>query len=142
MTPLKTIIIDDERPARIELRGLLRQFDFIEICGEAANAAQALKLVKEHHPHLLFLDIEMPGRNGFELLESLPLPHPHVVFTTAFDAFAIRAFEVNALDYLMKPVDPKRLEKALEKVRLHPPAGATRGARERLRVRRLREGVD
>jgi two-component system LytT family response regulator len=118
MTPFKAIIIDDERLARSELRSLLLRFDFIETCGEAANAIQALKLVKEHRPQLLFLDIEMPGRNGFDFLASLPPPLPHVVFTTAFDAFAIRAFEVNALDYLMKPIDPKRLEVALDKVRL------------------------
>ena len=119
MIPVKTLIIDDERLARSELRGLLQPFDFIEICGEAANATQAVKLVKEHCPQLLFLDIEMPGQNGFQFLESLAPPHPHVIFTTAFDAFAIRAFEVNALDYLMKPVDPKRLETALNKMRLH-----------------------
>jgi two-component system LytT family response regulator len=119
MTPIKTIIIDDEPLARKELRGLLEPFAFITVSAEAANAVEALKLTKEHRPQLLFLDIEMPGRNGFEFLEELPPPHPHIIFATAYDAFAIRAFEVNALDYLMKPIHPGRLEAALEKVRFH-----------------------
>lgn len=116
MTRVKTLLVDDEPLARQELRSLLHDYPFIEICGEAGNAREALKLVEEHRPTLMFLDIAMPGLTGFELLEKLPLPHPQVIFTTAFDQFAVRAFEVNALDYLLKPVHPERLRAALEKI--------------------------
>jgi two-component system LytT family response regulator len=114
---MKTAIVDDERLARVELRRLLTAHPAIEICGEAANATAALALCARERPELLFLDVEMPGRNGFDLLEELPAPHPRVIFVTAFNAFALRAFEVNALDYLMKPVNPRRLAGALERVR-------------------------
>jgi len=114
---VKALIIDDEPFARQELRGLLEDISEIEICGEAANAREALELVAGIRPDLLFLDIEMPGRNGFEFLEELPPPHPHVIFTTAYDEFAIRAFEVNALDYLLKPIHPQRLAASLEKLK-------------------------
>ena len=124
---MKAIIIDDERLAREGLKGLLTDFPFVEVCGEAANATEALKLVAEERPDLLFLDIEMTGQNGFDLLEAMPPPHPHVIFVTAYSAFALRAFEVNALDYLLKPIDAKRLGAALEKVRARD-AGATRAA--------------
>jgi two-component system LytT family response regulator len=114
---MKIVLVDDERLAREELRGLLSEFPDLEIVGEAANVTEALKLIPSLRPDLLFLDIEMPGRTGFDLLTALPPPHPQIVFVTAFDAFALRAFEVNALDYLMKPVNPLRLAHALEKVR-------------------------
>jgi len=113
---MKTVIIDDERPARQELRTLLDNHPDIEICGEAENASTALKLIAVEKPDLLFLDIQMPGKSGFELLEELPPPHPHVIFTTAYDEYAVRAFEINALDYLMKPINPKRLQTALERI--------------------------
>jgi two-component system LytT family response regulator len=114
---MKAVLIDDERLAREELRGLLAAFSDIEIIGEAANVTEALTLVPKLRPDLLFLDIEMPGRTGFDLLAALPPPHPRLIFVTAFDAFALRAFEVNALDYLMKPVHPQRLAAAIAKVR-------------------------
>jgi two-component system LytT family response regulator len=114
---MKAVIIDDERPARQELRTLLEEHAFIEICGEAENASTALKLIEETEPDLLFLDIQMPGKTGFDLLESLPPPHPHVIFTTAYDEYAVRAFEINALDYLMKPINPRRLQATLERLR-------------------------
>jgi len=114
---MRTIIVDDERLAREELKGLLAMHPFIEICGEAANASEAIELVLREKPDLMFLDIEMPGRNGFDLLEALPAPQPKVIFVTAYDAFALRAFEVNALDYLMKPVHPERLQTAIAKLR-------------------------
>jgi two-component system LytT family response regulator len=114
---MKALLIDDERLARAELRTLLAAFPDIEIAGEAANATEALKLIPKLAPDLLFLDIEMPGRTGFDLLDALPGPHPHIVFVTAYNEFALRAFEVNALDYLMKPVNPARLFAALERVR-------------------------
>lgn len=119
---MRTVLIDDERLAREELRGLLAAHPRIEVIGEAANATEALEVVGRLRPDLVFLDIEMPGRNGFEWLEALPPPHPAVVFVTAFDAFALRAFEVNALDYLLKPVHPKRLAETV--ARLLRPASA------------------
>ncbi len=114
---MKIVIIDDERLAREELRTLLSDLPELEVIGEAANVTQALKLLPRLQPDLIFLDIEMPGRTGFDLLEALPPPHPQVVFVTAYDAFALRAFEVNALDYLMKPVHPQRLAQAVARVR-------------------------
>jgi len=116
-TPVKALLIDDEPFARRELRGLLADLPEIEVCGEAGNAREALELVADIRPDLLFLDIEMPGRSGFEFLEALPPPHPRVIFTTAYDAFAIRAFEVNALDYLLKPIHPQRLAASLERLK-------------------------
>ena len=113
---MNAIIVDDERPARIELRQLLDRFPSIRIVGEAVNAAEAGELIQRLQPDLVFLDIEMPEMNGFDLLASLPPPHPHVVFTTAYNAYAVKAFEVNALDYLLKPINPRRLGEAVERV--------------------------
>jgi len=110
---MKTVLIDDEHLARKELRHLLKVHPEIEIVGEAANVTEALHLLPALRPDLIFLDIEMPVRNGFDLLAALPAPHPQVVFVTAYDAFAVRAFQVNALDYLLKPVEPERLAEAL-----------------------------
>ncbi len=123
---MNAIIVDDERPARTELKRLLEEFPSIRLVGEAAGATEARALIEQARPELVFLDIEMPEQNGFELLESLPPPHPHVVFTTAYNAYAVQAFEVNALDYLLKPVNPRRLASALEKVlkRAGAPASA------------------
>ncbi|MBL7981009.1 MAG: response regulator transcription factor [Flavobacteriales bacterium] len=112
---MKALIIDDERLARKELASLLEKHDSIEIVGEAANADEAEALIAEKRPDLLFLDINMPGRTGFELLESLDHA-PQVIFVTAYDEHALKAFQVNALDYLLKPIDPERLEAALNKL--------------------------
>jgi two-component system LytT family response regulator len=112
---MKALIIDDERLARKELTTLLEKHDQIEIVGEAANADEAEALIAEKHPELLFLDINMPGRSGFELLEALDNA-PHVIFVTAYDEHALKAFQVNALDYLLKPIDPDRLDAALNKL--------------------------
>ena len=112
---MKALIIDDERLARNELRRLLEPFSNIEVVGEAANADEAEKQVGELKPDLLFLDINMPGKDGFELLASLEIA-PHVIFVTAYDEHAVQAFEVNALDYLLKPIDPDRLAAAINKV--------------------------
>jgi len=113
---MKALIIDDERLARNELRRLLENFPKVEIVGEAANADEAIKLIEDLQPDLLFLDIQMPGKNGFELLESLDDAHPEVIFTTAYDDYAIKAFEYNALDYLLKPIDLQRLSEAVQRV--------------------------
>lgn len=112
---MKAIIIDDERLARKELRSLLNKFHEIDVVDECANAEEALRSIDEHHPDLLFLDIQMPGKNGFELLNELDRV-PRIIFVTAFDDYAIKAFEVNAIDYLLKPVNPERLEDAINKV--------------------------
>lgn len=109
---MKVILIDDERLARRELRNLLKRFDHIEIIDECANADEAIASVKKNNPDLIFLDIQMPGKNGFDMLGELDKV-PKVIFVTAYDEYAIRAFDVNALDYLLKPVDPKRLEEAV-----------------------------
>lgn len=112
---VRTIIIDDERLARNELRRLLQEFGEIEIIDEAANAQEGIEKIEKHNPDLIFLDIQMPGKSGFDLLEELERA-PKVIFTTAYDEFALKAFEVNALDYLLKPVEPKRLADAIQKV--------------------------
>jgi two-component system LytT family response regulator len=117
---MKALLIDDERLARVELRRLLASHPEIEIVGEARDATEALDLIRRVAPDLLFLDIQMPGKTGFDLLESLE-ELPQVIFTTAYDEYAIKAFEVNALDYLMKPIAPARLASALAKLRPRSP---------------------
>jgi two-component system LytT family response regulator len=112
---IRTLLVDDERLARAELRRLLvPHAQMVEIVGEAANVAEARSLVEEMNPQLLLLDIRMPDGTGFDLLESLDVA-PEVIFTTAYDAYAMKAFEVNALDYLQKPIEAKRLAAALER---------------------------
>jgi two-component system LytT family response regulator len=114
---MKALLIDDERLARNELRRLLAAHPDVEIVGEAVDVEDALKKIPELKPALIFLDVQMPGADGFSLLEQLELPLPGVIFTTAYDEFAVKAFEFNALDYLLKPVDPNRLVAALERHR-------------------------
>ncbi len=126
---MKALIVDDERLARKELMKLLEEHPSIEIAGEAANADEAEKMIEELNPDLLFLDIQMPGRTGFQLLESLDSV-PLVVFTTAYDEFALKAFEVNALDYLLKPITAERLSEAVHKIM----------EKERVKAGRAREG--
>jgi len=123
---MKVIIVDDEPPARREMRRLLAEFPWIEIVGEAGSVAEAETLVEELHPELIFLDIQMPGGSGFDLLSRLEHV-PQVVFTTAHDEHAVRAFEVNALDYLLKPIDPRRLASTLERVQSAGAMSASRG---------------
>lgn len=112
---MKALIIDDERLARKELMKLLEEHPSIEIVGEAVNAEEAVNMVNELNPDLLFLDIQMPGKTGFQLLEELDAV-PFVVFTTAYDEFALKAFEVNALDYLLKPIQADRLSETVGKI--------------------------
>ena len=112
----KAIIIDDERLARNELKKLLQEFPEVEVIGEAANANEGIEKIESLNPDLIFLDIQMPGKTGFDMLTQIERA-PHVIFVTAYDEYALKAFEVNALDYLMKPVEPKRLADALLKVR-------------------------
>ncbi len=118
---MKALIIDDSQLARQELRHMLKGFSHVHIIGEAENAEEALALIEEKVPELLFLDIQMPDKDGFELLEEL-IDVPEVIFTTAFDQYAMKAFDHNALDYLQKPIKEDRLslalERATEKIRL------------------------
>ncbi len=109
------VIVDDERLARNELKKMLVDYPEIEVVGEAANVDEARKIIEELNPELIFLDIQMPVKTGFVLLEELERV-PIVVFTTAHDEYALKAFEVNALDYLLKPIDPKRLSDAIQKL--------------------------
>ena len=113
---ITAIIIDDERLARTELRKLLLDYTDIEIVDEAANVDEGLEKIELHNPDLIFLDIQMPGKTGFDLLAEIDKA-PKVIFTTAYDEFAFKAFEVNAMDYLLKPVEPKRLSEAITKIR-------------------------
>jgi two-component system LytT family response regulator len=113
---MKALIVDDERMARQELRRLLSANPDIEIAGEARTGEEALDLIDRLHPDVLFLDIRMPGMTGFELLSRLD-DVPQVIFTTAYDEYALQAFEVSALDYLVKPVEPARLAAAVAKLR-------------------------
>ena len=132
---MKALIIDDERLARNELRRLLAVHADIEIAGEAVDVPDALGRITALKPDLIFLDVQMPGADGFNLLEQLEPPLPAVIFTTAYDEFAVKAFEFNALDYLLKPVDPNRLVAALEKLRhrgSNAPFGGEANATHRL----------
>ncbi len=112
---MKAIIIDDERLARAELKKLLQDYPEVEVVDEAANAEEGIAKIESQQPDLIFLDIQMPGKTGFDMLSQLEKA-PHVIFTTAYDEFALKAFEVNALDYLLKPIEPKRLADAVQKL--------------------------
>lgn len=112
---MKALIIDDERLARAEMTSLLNEFNEIEILGEAKNATQAVELIKELKPDVIFCDVQMPGASGFDMLKELD-EIPQVVFVTAYDEHAIKAFEINAIDYLLKPVDPDRLKETIDKL--------------------------
>ena len=112
---IKTIIVEDERLARNELKKLLQVHPDIEVIEEATNVEEGLEKIEQYNPELIFLDIQMPGKTGFDLLAELE-KIPKVIFTTAYDEYAIKAFEVNALDYLMKPIEPKRLADAINKL--------------------------
>ena len=114
---MRAIIIDDERLARTELRKLLQDFPEVEVVDEAANADEGINKIDTLQPDLVFLDIQMPGKTGFDMLAELERA-PHVIFTTAYDEYALKAFEVNALDYLLKPIEPKRLADAMQKLHL------------------------
>ncbi|MEI9998671.1 MAG: LytTR family DNA-binding domain-containing protein [Verrucomicrobiota bacterium] len=112
---MKALIVDDERLARTEMRRLLKAHPQVEIVGEASSSQEAAQKIAKLAPDLLFLDVQMHEDTGFDLLARLEPPLPRVIFTTAFDEYALRAFEVNALDYLLKPVDPVRLKESLQR---------------------------
>ena len=123
---MRAIIIDDERLARTELRKLLQEYPEVEVVDEASNVEEGLQKIESHNPDLIFLDIQMPGKTGFDLLTELDHT-PQVIFTTAYDEYALKAFEVNALDYLLKPVEPRRLADAVEKLKRVQAGGHTNG---------------
>lgn len=112
---MQALVIDDERLARKELINLLSQFDQVEVVGEANNVDDAKEKIEALSPDVVFLDIQMPEKTGFDLLEELDIV-PYVIFTTAYDEYAIKAFQVNALDYLLKPIEPKRLAETIERL--------------------------
>ena len=112
---IRALIVDDEKPARLRLARLLHGYDDVRIIGEASSGLEALELIQRENPDLVFLDIRMPGLTGFDVLEKLE-KSPYVVFTTAFDRYALRAFEENAVDYLLKPIGEKELSRAVEKM--------------------------
>src|SRR3984957_10815143 len=118
--PISTIIVDDEKPARDELAFLLKAFPEINIIGQGRNGVEAVSLIKEHSPDLVFLDVQMPGLDGFGVLKKLverKMKVPHVVFATAYDHYAVQAFDVNAVDYVLKPFDKARIAKAIQRAR-------------------------
>ena len=118
--PINTLIVDDEKPARDELAFLLKAFPEINVIGQGKNGLEAVNLIKEHSPDLVFLDVQMPGLDGFGVLKKLverKAKVPHVVFATAFDHYAVQAFDVNAVDYVLKPFDKSRLAKAIARAR-------------------------
>lgn len=116
MKEYRTLIIDDERLAREELKSVLKDFVEINVVDEAQNGDEGIEKIKKMKPDLIFLDVSMPGMTGFEMLKKLD-EIPYVIFVTAYDEFALKAFEVNALDYLLKPIDPERLAETIEKLK-------------------------
>ncbi|MFK7953122.1 MAG: LytR/AlgR family response regulator transcription factor [Ekhidna sp.] len=117
---MKAIIVDDERLARKELMTLLENHPEIEVIDEAINADEALEKIEKQDPDVIFLDVQMPGKTGFDVLESLERV-PQVIFTTAYDEFALKAFDFNALDYLLKPIQPERLAESVQKISAKAP---------------------
>ena len=118
--PLTTVIVDDEQLARDELAYLLKSVEDVELLASGKNGVEAVNLIKEHNPDLVFLDVQMPGLDGFGVIKKLmdrKIPMPQVVFATAFDQYAVKAFEVNAVDYLLKPFDKKRVAQSVQRAR-------------------------
>lgn len=117
--PLRALLVDDERSARLEMRRMLAACPAIAICGEAANSREALEQARLHRPEAVFVDIEMPGGDGFSMLQRWPDPKPAAVFTTAYPNFAARSYDVDAVDYLLKPIAADRLAQAVDRVLRH-----------------------
>jgi two-component system LytT family response regulator len=114
---VRALIVDDERLARQKVRTFLASRDDIEVVGEAANAAAAIDALERTHPDILFLDVQMPGGDGFEVVKSLGRNAPAIIFATAHDEYAVRAFDIAAIDYLLKPFDRRRFDQAVERAR-------------------------
>ena len=134
--PIRALLVDDEEPARDRLRGLLAQIDDVDIVGEACDGLDAVHQIETTHPDLVFLDIEMPGLTGMEVVSRLAPPRPRIIFCTAYDQYAIEAFEQHATDYLLKPVNRSRLEKAVGRVRdtIHEQESARREVEDATRT--------
>lgn len=127
LMPLSAVIVDDEQLARDELAYLLKSLGDVNVVAQGKNGLEAINLIREHNPDLLFLDVQMPGLDGFGVIKKLldrKLPLPKIVFATAFDQYAVKAFEVNAVDYILKPFDKKRVAQSIEKARAKIDAGA------------------
>src|ERR1700677_2269023 len=125
--PFSAVIVDDEQLARDELAYLLKNGGEVDVVAQGKNGLEAVNLIKEHNPDLVFLDVQMPGLDGFGVIKKLldkKLPLPKIVFATAFDQYAVKAFEVNAVDYILKPFDKKRVAQSIERVRAKIEAGA------------------
>ncbi|HUS19965.1 MAG TPA: LytTR family DNA-binding domain-containing protein [Terriglobales bacterium] len=138
--PMTALIVDDEQLARDELTFLLRNIEDLEVVAQGKNGLEAINLIKEHSPDLVFLDVQMPGLDGFGVIKKLldrKVVMPQFIFATAFDQYAVKAFEVNAVDYLLKPFDKKRVLQAVEKVRLRKSGQGTPGERIETLVRLL-----
>src|SRR5437763_658530 len=130
--PISTIIVDDEQLSREELSYLLKSVGDVEVVAQGSNGVEAIQLIREHNPELVWLDVQMPGLDGFGVIEKLvdkKLPLPQIVFATAFDQYAVRAFEVNAVDYLLKPFDKKRVVQSVEKAKQKLSAAPTSSER-------------
>jgi two-component system response regulator LytT len=115
---INTLIVDDEKPARDELAFLLKSFPEVTVTGQGKNGLEAIALIKERSPDLVFLDVQMPGLDGFGVIQKLierKVKLPHIVFATAYDQYAVQAFEVNAVDYILKPFDKQRVSRAIER---------------------------
>jgi two-component system, LytTR family, response regulator len=132
---IRVLIADDEAPARARLRQLLASHEDVEVAGEAETGVDAMHLAVQSKPDLLLLDIQMPGCSGIDVAACLPQPRPHIVFCTAFDQHAVDAFELNAVDYLLKPISRARLAQALERVRSLGAAGREQMADRAMAVR-------
>jgi two-component system, LytTR family, response regulator LytT len=133
--PLNAIIVDDEQLARDELAYLLKNVDDVRVLAQGKNGVEAINLIREHAPDLVFLDVQMPGLDGFAVVKKLldkKVAIPQLVFATAFDQYAVKAFEVNAVDYLLKPFDKKRVLQAVDKVRARKQSQAPNTTEERL----------
>ena len=125
--PLSAVIVDDEQPARDELAYLLKNVGDVNVLAQGKNGLEAVNLIREHNPDLVFLDVQMPGLDGFGVIKKLidrKVPLPKIVFATAFDQYAVKAFEVNAVDYILKPFDKKRIAQSVERARAKIEAGA------------------
>src|SRR5437868_13996892 len=118
--PLYAVFVDDEQVARDELAYLLKNVDDVDVVAQGKNGVEAINLIREHNPDLVFLDVQMPGLDGFGVIKKLidkKVPLPKIVFATAFDQYAVKAFEVNAVDYLLKPFDKKRVAQSVQKAK-------------------------
>src|SRR6202161_4445514 len=125
---LSAVIVDDEQLARDELAFLLKNVGDVDVVAQGKNGVEAVNLIREHDPDLVFLDVQMPGLDGFGVIKKLldrKVPLPQIVFATAFDQYAVKAFEVNAVDYLLKPFDKKRVAQSLQKARAQTDSAAS-----------------